>query len=65
MCQNHWQNGMIFARIRCIFAFAIAPQTQGRDAVGMGHLVGHHEIFDTRVNSLTCSEEYLMPLWNI
>ena len=39
--QNQCENRAIFARFRCIFAFTMAPQTQGKPAVGIGHLVGH------------------------
>ena len=41
VCETQCENRAIFARIWCIFAFAMAPQTQGKPAVGIGHFVGH------------------------
>ena len=39
--ENECENRKIVARIRCIFALAMALQTQGTPAVGIGHFVGH------------------------
>ena len=39
--ENECENCVIFARIWCIITFAMAPQTQGMPAVGIGHFVRH------------------------
>ena len=41
MRENECENRAIFARICCIFTFAMPLQTQGKPAVGLGHFVGH------------------------
>ena len=38
--KNECENRVIFAQICCIFTFAMAPQTQGKLAVGIGILWG-------------------------
>ena len=41
MREDECENDAIWARICCIFTFALPPHAQGKPAVGLGHFVGH------------------------
>ena len=41
MRRNECENRAFFGQMWGILAFAMAPQTQGMLAVGIGHFVGH------------------------